>query len=490
VALTLADLLTAKTEDEIETQLISVLQTQGFPVSDYNVGGVARTIIKMVRAGIIDLANLVPLIASGGFLDYASGDWLTLLAGQLYGLTRTPAVYAKQRLKLTHEAGTGPTDIEPGSSIALSTNQRRWLSNDTVTVPADDFEYIEYIAESAGAAYNGDGAGQITSLVTPLPGLVVTNPEQSFGGVTTAGKAVKAGSGSGVVTPSETVAEVMPTPARTFSIKVTTSANGTGSGAIQLTVMEDGVATVTAITPIPASYAAGGGVTIGFANGAANTVSWLAGDIYSFTTPGSPLIQQGADEEGDVALRARCRGRWPALSLVPTADRYEAWIIQASIEGGYGITKIKATPSSTVAGTVNLYVAGAAGAPAGAVITALQTYIDLRDGIVDLAIVEAAVNKDVDAGGTVLVRVANAAAVKAAAKTNWEAYLSDLAIGGSQPGGVVRLEELTEALMAAGAVDVSGLTLDAVAANLALAETEVAVPGNDITSALTWTEVA
>ena len=163
---------------------------------------------------------------------------------------------------------------------------------------------------------------------------------------------------------------------------------------------------------------------------------------------------------------------------------------QCSIDNGYGIVKITVVPSVLVAGQADIRMATSTGAVPGGVVSAVQAYIDVRDGIVDLANVASAANKNVTAGGTVTVKSAVSATAKAAAKANWEAYIAGLPIGGNQSlGGVVVLEELDQAIMDAGAEDVSGLTLNTVAANLALAGTEVAVAANSIDSALTWLEV-
>ena len=482
---TLSDLLQAKTDDEIEAQLLAVLNAGGFPVTDYTAGSPSRTILKMIRAGLKDKSDLVPTIAAGGFLGLSSAEWLELLADQNYLIQKAAATPARQSCRLTCEPGTGPYTRAAGELVAKAASGRLYRNVGAVTVPSGNFVDAIFEAEAPGSSYNSDGAGSINVLVTPLPGLSITNPEQKFGGVDTSGRAVRAGSGTGTITPS---AASTPSPSRSFRIKVTASANGTGSGTIQIDVTVENVTTTTLVTPIPASYASGD-VTLTFANGPANTVSWLAGDVYTFTTPGSPLVIQGTDAETDESLRSRCRGRWPALSAIPTSDRYESWITQASLDGGYGISKIKTTPSDEIAGVVNVYVAGATGAPAGAVITALQAYVDARDGITDRAIIWAAANKLINVGGTVIVRVANAAAVKAAARSNWEAYLAALPIGGDTPDGVVRLAELQQAIMDAGAVDVSGLTLNAAAANVSLLDTEVAVKGNDLDTALTFLEV-
>jgi hypothetical protein len=502
VAETLAQLMQAKTADEREAQLLAMLNGAGFPTTDWYPGSVARTLVKMVTTGLLAADALIPAITTGGFLGpftvndkvYPTRDWLEIKAAQDYDTVPAPAVKAKQRLKMWHVVGTGPTVISAASQFTARSASGRLYRNTTLgTVIAGTLIptklLVEFEAESAGSVYNGDTAGSIVELVTPLPGLIIANEPLSFGGVDTSGRAARNGTGTGTVTPSETVAGVAPTPSRTFTLTITNA--GQVSAAVGSLVIDDGVnpSTTVPLSPIPATYVAGGGVTITFANGAQNP-SFLVGDVYTFQAPGSPIINPGSDAESSDSLRTRCRGRWPSLSAVPTEDRYAGWIRQASIDNGYGVTKITVNPSVTIAGQVDIRVATSAGAVPGGVVTALQAYVDLRDGIVDLANVASAVNNPVTAGGTVTVRSSVAVAAKAAAKAAWESYIADLPIGGERSlGGVVVLEELDQAIMDAGALDVSGLTLNGVAANLSLTSIQVATAANSIDTALTWLEV-
>lgn len=496
----LADLLKAKTVDEREAQLLAMLNLAGFPVTDYFVGSAGRTELKMVVTGLKDFDDLVPQIASGGFMGpftvgdktYPTSEWLDILASEIFSLTRSPATNAKQRIKAWNLPGAGPYTIVAGQLTARSQFGDLYTNVTGVTVPSGidppiNKVTIDFQAESPGSIFNRDIAGTIIELVTPLPGLVIANEPLSFGSIDSAGRALRYGSGTGTVTPSETAPGTAPTPARTFTITITL-AGQVGAGVASMLVDDGSNQTTVPLSPIPASYGAGGGVSIAFANGG-QSPSFLVGDVYTFTTPGSPIINPGSDAESDASLIARMRGRWPELAEVPLEDRYVSWIRRASIDNGYGITKVTSQASVTFAGQADIRVATALGAVPGGVVAALQAYVDARDGIMDKANIQSAVNLAVSAGGTVTVRSAAAAATKLQAKTNWESYIAALGIGGDSPEGVVRLAELEQAIMDAGAVDVSGLTLNAVAANLALTITQVATAGNSIDTALTWVEV-
>jgi hypothetical protein len=493
---TLAQLLVAKSSDEREAQLLAYLNAIGFPVTDYYPGSVGRTIQKLITVGLVDFDNLVPQIASGGFLGpfkigdktYPTRDWLELLAAEIFQIIPAPATYTRQRVSLWCQAGTGPYTITVGQLTARSRFGGRYSNITGGVVPSGGAKLrLDFQAESPGALFNQDIAGTIVELVTPLPGLLISNEALSFGGLDSAGRAARNGTGTGTVTPQETVSGVAPTGTRRFTLTILTAGQVTTATA-SLFIDDGQVQSTVSVAPLPASLVVGNGVTLAFANGGQNP-SFLVGDLYTFQTPGSPIINAGVDVESDDSLRARCRGRWPSLSAIPTEDRHIAWVRQASIDNGYGVTKISARASVTIAGQTDVLVATSAGAVPGGVVAALQSYINAREGITDLGNVQSAVNKNVTAGGTVTARTSTALAAKLGAKANWEAYIAALPIGGDTPDAVVRLAELEQAIMDAGAVDVSGLTLNGVSANLVLAITEVAVAANSIDSALTWVEV-
>lgn len=512
---TLEDLTRVRTQEEEEQIQLSVFKDQGFPVSDWNVGGAARTIMKAVAAGNADQSSLVAGIAAGGFPELAAAlkdangaelhDWIYRIARQFYAIEPALATFTRQRVVITCSPGAGPQTVNPGfivrvggqsgvlggvaSAVGTGKPTNRYLYNGApVVVPDADSIAIIVDAENPGARYN-DAAGRITEIVTPLPGLSVSNPNTDFGGIDSLGHAKRSAgaAGTGFVLPSGA-----PIQKRQYTITVRASGSAGVDGLVDISYYQAGVKTTNTVTPIPASYTGIADLTIGFNDGAG--AGWIAGDVHTFETPGTPIVSQGVDDESNASVLARCRGRWPSLGLNNVTEKYRQWVFTASIEGGFGIEKCEPRASSTVAGVTEILVATASGAPSGAVITALQTYLDARDGITDIANVSGALNKDVTLSGTVIVRNAQIAAVQSKADELWSTYVRQLPIGGdlstSFPG-VVRLTELVQALMDAGAIDVSDLQLNGAPLNLALAFNEDAVipAGQEPSAALTWNGV-
>lgn len=496
MAATFDELLEVRTRDEEVQSLLSVLQAEEFPVTDYHAGGGALTLIQAIGSSLADKSKLVNLVTRGGLVALAAEledpAWLTLLALYFYDLERSPATFSKQLCRIACQAGLGPVDLNPGF-VARATSGRRYIYQGTkVQVPDGGVGIdVELHAESPGSLYS-DPAGTITEIVTSLPGLSIDNPNPKFGGlVGTVASKNPASQGSGTVTPS---AAGTPSLERFYTIRVLTSGAAGSTGSVLIEWEEGAVRTSNTITPIPASYVgAGDGVTMTFADGVG--AGFIVGDIHTFQTPGSPILAHGLDEESNASLARRCIGRWPSLGENIVTDKYRAWIEQASKDAAYGIEKVTISPSLTVAGQTNIIVATAAGAPAGSVITALQDYVTARDGVTDSASVLAAANENISITGTVIAKLAELEAVKEAADLAWATYIKKLPIGGdisTGSPGVVRLSELVQAIMDAGAVDYQDLKINAAAANYELGATEVAVipAGQEPSVALTWQAVS
>jgi hypothetical protein len=494
VAATLADLLVGKTKEQEYQAFLSVLQSKGFPVTDYTAGAAGQTLLEAFAFELADFSKLLPQVAAGGFVPLAMAladpVWLDLLAEYSYNLSRARATFARQLCLVSCAPSQGPQNVNPGFTVRSrvgSGNRYTYQGADPVSVPDGGSVEIEFTAEHPGAAY-ADGAGTITDLVTPLPGLSVNNPNRKFGGTDATGAAKKnaANVGSGTVTPSGT-----PGLLRRYSIRVVTSGSVGVDGSLQVKYDEAGVTTTLAtLDPIPASSSIGDGITLTFDDGAG--AGFQAGDTHTFETPGSPITAAGTDDETNASLAARCLGRWPSLTANATADKYVAWVKQCSIDNFLGIEKITVKPSSTVAGQADILVATSAGAPDAGSITTLQNYVNARDGIVDTAEVVGAINEPITLAGTVTVEASKIVAVKAAADAAWLAYIQSVPIGGDTKTGtpgVVRLSELIEAIMSAGAVDHSGLTVNGVSGNFGMNPLKVAVVDN-LPSALTFLTVA
>lgn len=172
---TYAALQTATTADAYLTQILATLAANGFPATAWQSGNAGRTLARADAEALADLRAVVAEVAMGGFLDEATGDWLTLLAAGIFDLDRIVATYAIGQVTLTCSSSVGPYNIT-AAGLVVSDGTRRWRSTNTSTqtLASGGTLTLEVKAESPGTAYNVSGS-TITVLVSPsLAGVTVS----------------------------------------------------------------------------------------------------------------------------------------------------------------------------------------------------------------------------------------------------------------------------------------------------------------------------
>lgn len=334
-----------------------------FQATSWQPGSAALQLVEMDAEATTDVQRMVQRVAAGGFLDTADGPWLTLLSKFFYALDRLPGVFARGTVRLTDVAMGGPHSIQVGHWFA-STSGRRFRATAAATLPAGGTVNVPVEAESPGAAWNV-GAGAITRLVNPIPGVAVTN-----------------------------------------------------------------------------------------------LANWLT--------------QAGADEESDVALRRRCRARWPSLGTGAVAASYDLWARTASPE----VTRTRATTHATIPGTVELVVAGDGGPISAGGMLAVAGYINPRVPLCTSLILSNAIPLSVPVTATLYVAAALRDVAETEATANLEQLARELPIGGtlyrsniiealSMPAGVRNVD------VVAPAADVTPLPAEVVSFAIALTIVEV-----------------
>jgi hypothetical protein len=496
VTSTLNDLLAERTAKDEESSLLSVLKDKGFPVTDWRAGGAGETLVKAIAERLAVLDRQVPAATAAGFVALAKGAWLELLAENYYGLIPAQPTFTRQRCLLRCAPGLGPLQVSQGLIVRASGGHHYvYREPETIEVPDDNSQVpVEVEAQEPGSAY-ADAANTITEVVTPLPGLEVANPHLAFD---VDGPALviapSSAMGSGAVVPTTTTAGQVPAFSREYAVAVGTTGNAGTDGTVSVGYRQGAAfVLVGTFSPIPLTLDVGDGVRIAFQNGVGSPPAFTAGAVYVFRTRVAPIVRQGADAESDSSLGGRCRGRWSSLGQNLTSGAVENLVRTASIELKLGISRIVVQPSATVAGQTVATIATASGDPGAQTTQQLQTVLSRQvAGGTESVMVRGARNVEVAAAGTVVVPAGSLAAVQRAADRTWATYLAELPIGGDRSTGypgVVRLAELSQALMDAGAVDVSGLTVNGAAVNLVLAGDEAPVVAAPLALGLSWTPI-
>jgi hypothetical protein len=452
---TLADLLAPQSVSSLFQTLLGVYQAQGFPVTAWQVGGVERTRLMAIATGLSDVSgSFVPAIAGGSLLDYSPNypGWTALTAEQLFDLAQNLAGFTFGNIVATNAAASSYAFTAGQVTFVFGTSGRRYINTGSGTIPASGGGSltIPVIAENAGSIYIEPSSSANITLVTPLPGVTLTNPATTYASTT----GTHGGSGTGIITASGS-----PVGPHGLVVNIVTTGQ---AGVASISYSLDGAAFVAAGAVSSITNVGGTGIDITLSNGSINP-SFVAGDTYSFTTPGSWITSQGSDIETDVNLATRCRNRWSSLSNIPTQSLYQ-FLATSTPSVGSQVTSCTVVPDPFVNDKVNVVVAGPGGVLPGPTITAIQNYITPRRRGCDNPIVQSPSTLAVTYAFTYTVPVAQADTAASAVVTALNAYTANIPVNGT-----IRIADIIQIVMDVdGVVDCSSVTVNGVAANLVL----------------------
>jgi uncharacterized phage protein gp47/JayE len=465
---TLADLITPQTQASIFQTMLGQYQLQGFLVQSWQPFGVERTRLMAFSAALASVSGTyIPQAAAGGFLDYAAPAWLQLTAAELYNIAYNVATATQGNITATAVTGTGAYSIPAGQLIVVfGASGRRYMNTAAVTILAGpSTTVIPVTAEFTGAAYNDPSSSGAITLATPLPGVTLTNVAGNYSVVTVLG------SGTGGIT-------ISGVPIGPHNVVV--RADTTGAAAVvSWSYSIDGSPFVS--VGVTASAAIGAtGIVVALADGATPT-SFTAGMTLSFSSPGTWVTSQGADQESPVALAQRCRNRWSSLSPIPTNSLYQLLATSTPTVGAQ-VTQVVVVPDSVINNQVNIVIAGPAGALPASIIAAVQSYINPRVPITDKPVVVSPSSFAITLAGLVTVSASQRVAAQNAILVAITNYVAGIGINGT-----LRISALVEQIMLVpGVVDVSGVTINGVAANVTLGSSTTFVLPAQPTLALSY----
>jgi hypothetical protein len=181
--MTLDELSEPLTAAELEEQLYTAVSAQGISTTTWKPGAVTRVIISALAIVLAALSLLIAFLARSGFLELATGDWLDLVAQQVYGTTRIQETFATGVVTLTNDTGVGSfVDVQPGDLIVRNGAGKTYRNTEVFTLPATPLATVDVDvqAEEAGSA-SSSGPATITSFVTPFIGCSVTNATDLVG---------------------------------------------------------------------------------------------------------------------------------------------------------------------------------------------------------------------------------------------------------------------------------------------------------------------
>jgi uncharacterized phage protein gp47/JayE len=161
------------TEQQFE-KFIATLEAIGVPARSWRDGGTHKTILRLVAGAYAGFSQAVLGFVRAGFLETATGGWLTMLAYYVYGVTRLEATFAVGKLRLSNTGG-GVFTIDAFELRAISLVSGKAYTNLAgFTLNPGNVLEVDIRAVEVGASSSAPAA-TIGKLETPLPGVVVTN---------------------------------------------------------------------------------------------------------------------------------------------------------------------------------------------------------------------------------------------------------------------------------------------------------------------------
>lgn len=179
-AVSLASLLIQETKDKIYSTALSIASAIGVPVSSWQAGDPTRSLFYVEAETLSTLEGIVANFIAAGFLDYASGDWLKLLANQFFNVTVPDATFASTTETLTNTGG-GVFDIDPGDlTFQSSISGKTYHCTTGGHLGAGGTLDVTIVADEAGSDSSA-GSGEIDTMVTPLLGVTCANTLAAVG---------------------------------------------------------------------------------------------------------------------------------------------------------------------------------------------------------------------------------------------------------------------------------------------------------------------
>lgn len=181
MALSITDLLTPMTKDQVRSTIINGLVTAGIPADKWRKGGALSTIVTIVSGIYAGFSTVMSNGIAAGFLETASGGWLTLLARYVFNVERPLATYATGSVNVSNTGG-GVFNFIAGQFQVRNTVTKMTYANQAPFAlnPGDMNIPVAIEAAVAGTVGNAN-PGDIDELVTNYLGLTVTNPAAVVG---------------------------------------------------------------------------------------------------------------------------------------------------------------------------------------------------------------------------------------------------------------------------------------------------------------------
>lgn len=179
--LSVTALFSIKTAAEILGVGLAIARVIGLPVTSWRTGDPTRSLYKYLSEVLATLEQANSDYIKSGFLSTSTGDWLTVLAKEVYNVDRVLATLATSTVTLTNTGGSLFDFQAVGELTVKSASSGKTYHNTSFgTLSAGATVAFEVIADEAGSDSSAI-ANEIDTLVTGLLDVVVDSSTAAVG---------------------------------------------------------------------------------------------------------------------------------------------------------------------------------------------------------------------------------------------------------------------------------------------------------------------
>ena len=182
MALSLDQLTTPLTVEDVKRSIYSVLAATGVTTTTWKPGAVVRTLIAAVAIVVSSLSQLTALLASSSFLSTSTGEWLGQTARNVYNVEPLPATFATTTVTIVNTGG-GVYSFDPGDLQVINRiTKQAYFNTASVSIGSGATVYVivqAYAAGSLGTSHPGEISDFQTAGLSP--NVTVTNEQAAIG---------------------------------------------------------------------------------------------------------------------------------------------------------------------------------------------------------------------------------------------------------------------------------------------------------------------
>ncbi len=179
----LASLLVQQTKEQIYNFALGIATALGLPVTTWQAGDPTRSLYHVESEALETWEGIIVKYIAAGFLDWATGIWLKILAYQVYGVVVPEATFATTDVVLTNGGGGYYPNIQAGALVFKNSTTGKTYRNTTggtlQSGPGTTLT-VTVIAEEAGSDSSAS-ATEIEDMVTTLRGVTCSNALAAVG---------------------------------------------------------------------------------------------------------------------------------------------------------------------------------------------------------------------------------------------------------------------------------------------------------------------